>query len=135
MNCIRPIGVLCRILFSVCVFGPGHALADSPHEQLFINVVAGADCKQTINNGLMCEYKVGQKLHFAIKDAGGSDEVIGFRHSDINDDYYAVMYFGCIVVVPGLANQRKYGKDDGAFVAPKNGRVYRTRNECQSANR
>lgn len=97
--------------------------------------VVGADCKQTLNNGLICEYKAGQKLRFSIKDAGGSDEVIGFHHSDINDDYYAVMYFGCVVIVPGLTNQKKYGKDDGAFIAPKNGRVYRTRQECQSANK
>ena len=135
MSCIRYFSVLRRalILLTLCV--SGHASAQTPHEELFTNAVAGADCKQTLNNGLICEYKVGQKLSFSIKDAGGSDEVIGFRHSDINDDFYAVMYFGCIVVVPGLANQKKYGKDDGAFVAPKNGRVYRTRHECQSANK
>ena len=91
--------------------------------------------RQSTRTLLICANTRSDRIHFVIKDAGRSDEVIGFRHSDINDDYYAVMYFGCIVVVPGLANQRKYGKDDGAFVAPKNGRVYRTRNECQSANR
>ena len=136
MGCIRFVYVVRYTLVLVTVFAAGNASAQSPQEELVASVIAGADCKQTLNNGLVCEYKVvGKKLHFSIKDAGGSDEVIGFRHSDINDDYYAVMYFGCIVVVPGLANKKKYGKDDGAFVAPKNGRVYRTRHECQAANK
>jgi len=137
MSCIRFrfISALSRTLFFVAAFISGHASAQLPQEELFRKVVAGADCKQTLNNGLICEYKVGQKLRFSIKDVGGSDEVITFRHSDWDDDYYAVMYFGCIVVVPGAANQNMYGKQDGAFVAPKSGRVYHTRNACQAANK
>jgi hypothetical protein len=110
------------------------AAAQSAKDDLFAKVVAGADCKQSVNNGLICEYKVGQKLRFSIKDAGGSDPVIAFRHSDWDDDLYAVMYFGCIVVVPGTASKEKY-EGDGIYIAPKNGRVYKTRNECQAANR
>ena len=109
-------------------------MAESAKDNLFVKVVAGADCKQTVNNGLICEYKVGQKLRFSIKDAGGSDPVIAFRHSDWDDDFYAVMYFGCIVVVPGAASKEKYDRD-GIYIAPKNGRVFRTRQECQAANK
>lgn len=110
------------------------AVAQSPKDDLFVKVVAGADCKQTVNNGLICEYKVGQKLRFSIKDAGGGDPVIAFRHSDWDDDFYAVMYFGCIVVVPGTTSKEKYD-GDGIYIAPKNGRVFRTRSECQSASK
>ena len=108
--------------------------AQPAKEKLFTNVLAGTDCKQTLNNGLVCEYKVGQSLKFSIKDAGGSDQVIAFRHSNWDDDYYAVMYFGCIVVVPGTASKEKYD-GDGVYIAPKNGRVFRTRQECSAASR
>jgi hypothetical protein len=112
----------------------GSATAESAKDALFAKVVAGAECKQTVNNGLICEYRVGQKLRFSIKDAGGSDPVISFRHSDWDDDFYAVMYFGCIVVVPGSASKEKYD-GDGIYIAPKNGSVFRTSSECQAANK
>jgi hypothetical protein len=119
-------------LFWNCAYG--QASAQTVNERLFEEALAGSDCKQTANNGLLCEYRLGKRLHIAIKDAGGGDQVIGFRHSDINDDYYGVMYFGCIVIVPGLTNLKKYGKDDGAFIAPRNGRIYKTLKECRAAN-
>lgn len=122
------------ILMMLLAVLSGSATAESAKDALFVKVVAGADCKQTASNGLICEYRVGQKLRFSIKDAGGSDPVISFRHSDWGDDFYAVMYFGCIVVVPGTASKEKY-EGDGIYVAPKNGRVFRTRSECQAANR
>ena len=136
MNCIRfrLANILCQTLFFVVMSVSGHAFAQTPKEELFKNVLAGTDCKQTLNNGLICEYKVGQKLWFSIKDAGGSDQVIAFRHSDWDDDYYAVMYFGCIVIVPGTASKEKYS-GDGIYVAPKTGRVFRKRHECQDANK
>lgn len=122
------------ILMMLLIVMSGSATAESPKDALFAKVVAGAECKQTVNNGLICEYKVGQKLRFSVKDAGGNDQVVAFRHSDWDDDFYAVMYFGCIVVVPGTASNEKY-EGDGIYIAPKNGRVFRTRSECQAANR
>ena len=123
----RLLSVLAALLLSATAF------SDSLQEQLFAKVVAGADCKQTINNGLMCEYKIGDQLRFSIKDAGGTDTVVGFHLSNINNEFYAVLYFGCIVVVPGHAHPRNYNKDYGVYVSPKNGRVYKTKVECQSA--
>ena len=118
----------------VVAFAYSHAaVAQSLQDQLFARVVAGSDCKQTVNNGLICEYKVGNKLSFSIKDADGTDTVVGFHYSNINDEFYAVYYFDCIVVVPGHAHSRNYDRDYGVYVSPKNGRVYRTRKECQSA--
>lgn len=109
------------------------AFSQSRQEQLFAKVIAGADCKQSINNGLLCDYKVGDQLSFSIKDAGGTDTIVGFQHSNINAEFYAVFYFGCVVVVPGHAHLKNYDRDYGVYVSPRNGRVYRTKQECQSA--
>lgn len=120
-------------LLLITVFVSAHAAGQSVAQQtLFDRVVSAAECKQSVNNGLMCEYKIGSNLRLAIKDAGGSDEVIGFSHSDINDDYYAIMYSGCIVVVPGFATKNP-PRDEGVYISPKNGRIYQTKQECQSA--
>ena len=108
------------------------ALSQSLQEQLFAKVVAGADCKQSINNGVLCDYKVGDQLSFSIKDAGGTDTLVGFQHSNINAEFYAVFYFGCVVVVPGQAHPKNYDRDYGVYVSLKNGLVYRTKQECQS---
>jgi hypothetical protein len=109
--------------------------AQSLQDKLFERVVTGADCKQTINNGLICEYNIGKILSFSIKDAGGSDTVIGFNTSNINAELYAVYYMGCVVVVPGAAHPRNYDRDYGVYISPMNGRVYRTKQECQSARK
>ncbi len=123
--------ILRYVFFLIALSTSNLAGAQSLHNKMFELVVAGTECKQDLNNWLNCNYKVGQNLKFSIKDAGGSDEVIAFRHSDWDDDYYAVMYFGCIVVAPGSAS-KNYGEDDNIYVSPKNGRVYRTRQECQA---
>jgi hypothetical protein len=109
------------------------ALSQTLQEQLLAKVIAGADCKQSINNGLLCDYKVGDQLSFSIKDAGGIDTLVGFQHSNINAEFYAVFYFGCVVVVPGHAHPKNYDHNYGVYVSPKNGRVYRTKQECQSS--
>jgi hypothetical protein len=101
-------------------------------EELFDKVLGGAKCQQSKNNGTMCEYKIDD-LVVSIKDAGGSDTVIGFQHSNISSKYYAVWYFGCVVVVPGNAHVKNYDRDYGVFISPTNGRVYRTRAECTAA--
>ena len=109
------------------------AHSQSLQDKLFAKVVAAAECKQTVSNGLICEYKVGDQLRFSIKDAGGTDTVVGFHHSDINEELYAVLYAGCVVVVPGYAHPRNYDKDYGVYVSPRDGRVYKSKNECQAA--
>ncbi len=125
---------ICHTLFLAAAFVSCNVFAQSSKEELFASVLAGAECKQTLNNGLICEYKVGRRLRFSVKDAGGNDQVIAFSHSDWDDDYLAVMYFGCIVVVPGASNKEKYG-GDGVYIAPKTGRVFLTLPECQDANK
>jgi hypothetical protein len=129
----RATQLLSPLLWILLFANSNAGAAQSLQDQLFERVVAGASCKQTVNNGLICDYKVGNKLAFSIKDAGGTDTVVGFHYSNINDDFYAVYYFDCIVVVPGHAHPRNYDLGYGVFVSPRNGRVYRTRSDCQSA--
>jgi hypothetical protein len=120
--------VFCSVFLFV-----NYLAAQSLQDDLFLRVISGADCEQTMNNGLICDYTIGNVLSFSIKDAGGTDTVVGFRYSNINEELYAVYYFDCIVVVPGKAHPRNYDRDYAVYVSPKNGRVYRTRQECQSA--
>jgi hypothetical protein len=106
--------------------------ADAQQLQLLNRVLAGTKCEETINNGRICDYLVG-KLVFSIKDVGGTDTVIGFRHSDIQDELYAVMYFGCVAVVPGKAHPRNYNLAFGVHVSPITGNVYATSEACRAA--
>jgi hypothetical protein len=106
--------------------------ADAQQLQLLNRVLAGTKCEETVNNGRICDYSVG-KLAFSIKDVGGTDTVIGFRHSDIQDELYAVMYFGCVAVVPGKAHPRNYNLAYGVHVSPRTGNVYATSEACRAA--
>ena len=83
------------------------------------------------NNGRSCTYKFGEFLEIGIKDIGGTDTVIGFHHSDMREELYAVMYFGCIAVVPGGAHPRNYDRNYGVFISPTTGRIYSTSAECR----
>jgi hypothetical protein len=107
----------------------------TPQDELFKEVIERGSCKQSRDNGLFCEYKVGKKLWFTIRDVGGRDEAIVFRHSDWDEDYYAVSHAGCIAIVPGAVNQNKFGNQNGVYISPKNGRVFRALGECRSSNR
>ena len=119
------------LLFIFMVAQP--AASQSLQDQLYAKVIAGTKCEQTANNGLHCEYKIGDRLSFSIKDVGGSDTVVGFNQSNINEMFYAVLYFGCVVVVPGHAHVRNYDKNYGVSISIANGRVYKTQKECQIA--
>jgi hypothetical protein len=113
-------------------YGQAACATDAQQVQLLNRVLAGMKCQETTNNGRICDYSVG-KLVFSIKDIGGTDTVIGFRHSDIEDELYAVMYFGCVAVVPGKAHPRDYNLDFGVHVSPVTGNVYATSEACREA--
>ena len=106
--------------------------AQSPQDALLQRALKAAVCEQTANNGRYCKYEFGQVLTIGIKDVGGTDTAIGFHNSNIKNELYAVMYFGCIAVVPGVAHRQPYDKDYGVHVSPKTGLVYRTSRECRS---
>jgi hypothetical protein len=107
--------------------------ADAQQLQLLNRVLAGMKCRETSNNGRICDYTVG-KLSLSIKDVGGIDTVVGLRHSDIEDELYAVLYFGCIAVVPGKAQPRNHNPDYGVHISPVTGNVYSTNGACRAAN-
>ncbi|MDO8270587.1 MAG: hypothetical protein Q7U82_01530 [Gammaproteobacteria bacterium] len=124
-----------KIVTVLMLFSAASSLAqDAPQQQLLELVEAGRTCEPVQNNGMLCTFKVDNQLTITIKDVGGSDTVVGFDHSDISERFYAVLYFGCVVVVPGNAHERNYDLSYGAFISPKNAAVYSTREECQSAD-
>lgn len=107
------------------------ANAQSIQEKLFQRATAATKCEQEPNNGRYCKYEFPKILEIGIKDVGGSDTVIGFHLSSIKNEFYAVLYFGCVVIVPGSTHPRNYDREYGAFISPKTGLVYRTSGECQ----
>jgi hypothetical protein len=123
------------IFFATAAFLLGHpsAIAQPKQEALFQRALEGTSCKQIPNNGRYCKYEFGKVLEIGIKDVGGTDTVIGFHKSSIKNELYAVLYFGCVVVVPGEAHPRNYDREYGVHISPKTGLVYKTSVECRSS--
>ena len=107
--------------------------AQSQQDVLLQRALKGTTCEQVPNNGRSCKYEFGNVLTLRIKDVGGTDTVVGFHNSNIKNELYAVLYFGCIVVVPGQAHPRNYDKDYGVHISPKTGLVYKTSAECRAS--
>jgi hypothetical protein len=126
------INVIASIAFVLAGAAQADQASDAQQLQLLNRVLAGMKCQETHNNGRICDYSVG-KLSLSIKDVGGTDTVVGFRHSDIEDELYAVLYFGCIAVVPGRAHPRNYNLDYGVHISPVTGNVYSTSVACRAA--
>jgi hypothetical protein len=119
-------------IFIIAVFLAFLAQAAWAGETAYEDTLAGKKCaehRQQIN----CEYKVGKDLEFSIDGIGMPDTGITFtRTKGLQGDYYATVgiMHGCIIIKPG-AKSKLFGTDF-AFVSPKNGKVYRTWQECQA---
>ena len=111
---------------------PTASFADALQDKLFQLAVQGTKCEQVPNNGRYCSYQFGNTFEVGIKDVGGTDTVIGFHNSNIKNEFYAVIYFGCIVIVPGKAHKKNYGREYGVSISPKTGLVYQTNDECRA---
>ena len=109
------------------------AYAQSKQEVLFQRALKASSCEQVPYNGRYCKYDFGRVLTITIKDVGGTDTVVGFHNSNIKNAFYAVLYFGCIVVVPGEAHPRNYDKDYGVHISPRTGLVYKSSAECRAS--
>lgn len=109
------------------------ACAQSRQDVLFQRALKASSYEQVANNGRSCKYEFGQVLAFGIKDVGGSDTVVGFHNSNIKNEFYAVLYFGCIAVVPGESHPRNYDLNYGVHISPKTGLVYRSSAECRAS--
>jgi hypothetical protein len=109
------------------------AYGQSKQDVLFQRALKGTSCEQVPNNGRYCKYEFGKVLAIGIKDVGGTDTVIGFHNSNIKNELYAVLYLGCVVVVPGDAHPRNYDKEYGVHISPRSGLVYKTSAECRAS--
>lgn len=107
--------------------------AQTLQDLLFQRALKATTCEQIANNGRNCRYEFGSTLSFGITDVGGTDTVVGFHNSSIKNELYAVLYLGCIVVVPGEAHPRNYDSKYGIYISPRTGLVYKTSRECRSS--
>ena len=104
-------------------------------------VLSGKACKTGITQSLSCEYRVGNGLHFSIDGIGQPDTGITFKKSSIVGDFYATygLLHGCVIIKrgpKGITSPNVHGPGsftDFAFVSPKNGKVYKNWEECNSA--
>lgn len=122
-----------RIITILLALLPSIVLAETIQEKLFQQAVKGTKCEQIANNGRYCTYEFGSILKIGIKDVGGTDTVVGFHNSNINNDLYATLYFGCIAVVPGHAHQKNYEREYGVYISPTTGLIYNTSTECRES--
>ena len=112
----------------------GSAIAQqSIQERLVQRATDGTKCEEIPNNGRYCTYKFGTTLQIGIKDVGGPDTTVGFHKSNVDSELYAVLYFGCVAVVPGNAHPKNYDGSYGVFISPKTGNIYRTSPECKAS--
>ena len=130
---MRPFrAVLSSTMFTVAV-----TAQDSHAQSVYDAVVAGMSCKQAMNGPMHCVYKVGQGLEFSITAVGAEDAGISFLRSNIAADFYARfgVQHGCVIVAAG-ESAPTWAADPGkdfACVSPRNGRVYRSWQQCKAA--
>ncbi|OFV94622.1 MAG: hypothetical protein A3H28_00485 [Acidobacteria bacterium RIFCSPLOWO2_02_FULL_61_28] len=95
------------------------------------DVAAGMRCFQNRQGDLECDYRVGRSLHFGIVAPGKPDASIYFYAASFEGDYFAVVGIshGCVIVRPGQRSTQAR-RLDLAFVSPRNGKVYRTWEDC-----
>jgi hypothetical protein len=122
---------LCTLPIAIALL-PTLATAGS----VFDLTVRGASCKQNSQGSLICRYVVGSDLELSITAAGEADTGVSFLRSNIKGDYFARfgVAHGCVIVAEGGATAKvSAGPSDYAFISPKNGRVYRTWQECKAS--
>ena len=125
---LRALIPVLSMMFSVPTFAQ-----PSLKNRLFKLAIEAIKCEETPNNGRYCTYKFDKVLEIGIQDVGGSDTVVGFHNTNINNELYAVLYFGCVAIVPGHAHPKKHDLDYGALISPKTGYIYRTSSECRAS--
>ena len=110
-------------LISPAVWAEGTAYEDT---------LSGKKCRE-YDQQLNCEYKVGRDLEFSIDGIGMPDTAITFtRTKGLQGYYYATfgLRHGCIIIKHGKSSNLFF--KDFAFVSPKNGKVYKTWEDCKA---
>lgn len=112
-------------IFLLLIFANCAMASDSTYDA----VVAGKKCQEDKKQSLSCSYKVGKSLFIEIAGIGSPDTGIAFLKSNFDGDFYGKYgaLHGCVII-----NSTK-NILDFAFVSPKNGKVYRTWQQCKSA--
>lgn len=125
------LGKSLRALAGVLFWLPSAALGQGAFEL----TVRGATCKQDVGGTVSCRYVVGEDLEFSIAAVGTTNAGISFLRSSIRGDYFARygIQHGCVIVEHGERSVAKSLAASWAFISPKNGRVYRTWQECQES--
>ena len=114
--------------------GPVSHAQSTPTPGVYEAVLSGKTCKDNpANQSIDCEYKVGSGLHFLIEGLGQPDTGITFLKSSVNDDFFASfgVLHGCVIVGKGEKSGAMANVPDFAFVSPKNGKVYKSWEECK----
>ena len=97
-------------------------------------VLKGKTCKyEESSQSLNCEYTVGTGLHFVIEGLGQRDTGITFLKSSADEDFFASLglLHGCVIVARGKKGEGIADVPEFAFVSPRNGKVYKSWEECQ----
>lgn len=121
------------VLAAGIVLGLLPMLAGAAEPGLYDRVKRGSSCEQSKDAGRYCEFKIDGVVDIGIKDVGGDHTVVGFRHSDVDAELYAVLYGGCIAIVPGKGNTSARHRDYGVFISPRTGEVYRASVACEQS--
>jgi hypothetical protein len=97
-------------------------------DSTYDTVLAGKKCQEDKSQNLSCSYSVGKSLSIEILDIGLPDSSVRFNKSDFDGDFYGAygMLHGCIII------KNKKEIFSLAFVSPRNGKIYRTWQECKS---
>jgi len=101
-------------------------------ETAYEDTLSGKKCGE-FQQQLNCNYKVGKDLEFSIDGIGLPDTAITFtRTKGLEGDYYATfgLMHGCIIIKHGKGSNLFF--KDFAFVSPKNGKVYKTWEDCKA---
>ena len=95
-------------------------------------VVSGKSCTENRQQNISCSFTVGKDLLIEIAGIGSPDTGIAFLKSSIDGDYYAAygLKHGCVIIKNGPRTKKEVF--DFAFVSPKNGKVYKTWESCQT---
>jgi len=109
---------------------------DAPEAHLAVlnRMLQGTHCEDDPDNGRHCKYRLGT-LEVSIGDVGGVTPIVAFNHSDSEDEFYAVMYSGCIAIIPTRTEVAKHDHNYGVFISPVTGKVYLTPGECIQAGK
>lgn len=116
--------ILITLFFQACCFA---------EESTYDLILKGKKCEEGYSQQLDCSYKIGKGFWLSLAGVGISDAGVTFMKSDFNGDYYGTygVLHGCVIVKPGTKNKTN-NPVDFAFVSPKNGKVYKDWQSCQS---